>query len=477
MALGSVSNAFPNGRPSGLPVDIVDQIVQAKSQQRLTPIQYDINEAENEKDAYSALNSKLVGLYKAADSLNTSSEFNPTSAASTDTDVATASASSGTPTGTYSVSVSTLAEAHRLVVGVQDAGDGVNTGISDAAKSSLIESGVTLSLYHEGTVYSYTTDADTTLNSLAAEINSADNGVSAQALNIGTADAPQYVLSLKSQETGDGTKQITTDVAGTATGVTLSSTLFAGETTEQETTQCGQDAVFTVDGLGFSRSSNAITDVISGVTLNLKDQGEAQINVTLGKAQITSKVGALVSAFNAVETFYDNNASYDQTTGVGGILLGDSIARGAEMRIDTIFREPVPGTVDNTYQYLSEVGIEFKEDGTLEFDSEAFQEALENDPEAVAALFVGENGAAGRLCSSLQAYTDTYDGILSARMKALENDIDELNLEYSEEQAYLEDYRERLSWKYTNLEKAVLKYQSLQEQLESILDMWDTGGD
>ncbi len=472
MALGSVSNVFPNSRPSGLPVDIVDQIVQARSRQVLAPIEGDIKLAEVRKDAYTALNTQLVNLYKAADALNTSSKFRSTAATSTNEDVATGLASSGAQTGTYSFSVTTLAEAHRQIVGVEDAEAGVNEGITDADKSSLIEDGVTLSFYHQGTEYSYTTDSDTTLNSLASEISSADNGVSAQALNIGTSDDPKYVLSLKSQETGGGTKQITTDAEGTSTGVSLSSTLFAGETTEQEATQAGLDASFSMDGVSFTRSSNEVDDVISGVTVNLKSQGDAQIVVSLGRAQITSKVSALVSAYNAMEEFYDKNASYNESTDKAGVLQGDSIARRAASSIDAIFRDAVPGTQDNAYQYLTDVGITFKGDGSVEFDTETFQDALAEDADAVAALFVGENGVAGRLRSTLSGYTDTYDGILADKMESLEDKIGDLNEDYDEAVEDLESYRDRLSWKYTNMEKAVLKYQSIQEQLTSIVDTW-----
>lgn len=477
MALGSVSNAYPNGRPSGLPVDIVDQIVQARSQQILTPIDANIQLAEIHKDAYTALNSQLVNLHKTADALNTSSEFKATSATSTDMDVVAGSASSGAQTGTYSISVTNLAEAHRHIVGVDDVDAGVNTGIADADDSGLIEDGTTVAFFHEGTEYTYTTDGDTTLNSLASEINEADNGVSAEALNIGTSDDPQYVLSLKSQETGAGTQQITTDEAGTSTGVTLSATLFTGETSEQEAAQSGQDAAFSVDGVAFTRSSNKVEDVISGITVNLQSAGDAQITVSLGQAKITSKVSALVSAFNAMETFYDENASYNQATDKGGVLQGDSIARGAESRVDAIFRDAVPGTQDNAYQYLTDVGITFKEDGSLEFDTEAFQEALAEDPDAVAALFVGEDGVAGRLRSTLRGYTETYDGILADKMANLEDEIQDLNEDYDEAAEDLESYRDRLSQKYTNMEKAILKYQGIQDQLSSMIDTWNQEDD
>jgi len=50
------------------------------------------------------------------------------------------------------------------------------------------------------------------------------------------------------------------------------------------TVSTAQDAAFTVNGTAFSRASNAVSDVISGVTLNLvKASGASQtVNVTRG---------------------------------------------------------------------------------------------------------------------------------------------------------------------------------------------------
>ncbi|GAB6161258.1 hypothetical protein JCM12298_04170 [Desulfothermus naphthae] len=50
MALGSRYNAYPNGRPSGLSRHIVDQLVQVKQLQLLTPIQQDIQNQQARAD-------------------------------------------------------------------------------------------------------------------------------------------------------------------------------------------------------------------------------------------------------------------------------------------------------------------------------------------------------------------------------------------------------------------------------------------
>ncbi|WP_162508105.1 flagellar cap protein FliD N-terminal domain-containing protein, partial [Desulfothermus okinawensis] len=165
MALGSIYNAYPNGRPSGLPDDIVDQLVHVKQLQLLTPIEQDIQSEQARKDNYTSLSSKLIDLYQAADNIDTSSSFLTKSASSSDEDVASATVSNSAHTGTHSLTVNHLAKAHHLIIGVDD-GDpatGVTQGIPEPDNATLIEDGITLSFYHNGTLYSYTTDSNTTL--------------------------------------------------------------------------------------------------------------------------------------------------------------------------------------------------------------------------------------------------------------------------------------------------------------------------
>lgn len=474
MSTGSVYNVYLNGRPSGLPVDIVDQLVQVEQTVKLTPIEQDISDAQDRKDIYTSLNSKLVDLYSAADTLNNSNTFQTVTATSSDTLVATVSASSNSQSGTYSLTVSTLAQADHQLVGVDDSnpGTGVTLGVSDPDDASLIADGTSLNFYHEGTLYTYTTDSSTTLSSLADEINNADNGVIAQALNIGTTDSPQYVLSLKSQDTGSGAKQITTDAAGTSPGVTLSATLFEGQTTEQEQTQAGVDASFNIDGVDFTRSSNTLTDVISGLTINLQDTGSTQIDLTLDTDSITQYVLSFINAFNAIDSFMDQNADYDSDTQTAGPLLGDSIARTAQNQIMAIIGDPVSGTT--TYQYLSEIGIQRQEDGTLSLDSETFQSALSSNRQAVEDLFVGDNGVAGKLVSFLEDYTNSFDGVIPSTINTITEQINDLNDDYTEAQNEIQDYEDRMNEIYNNLELAVMKYQSIGDQLSAIIDTWDT---
>jgi flagellar hook-associated protein 2 len=475
MSLGSIYNAYPNGRPSGLPTDIVDQLVQVKQYQLLTPIEQDIADATARKDNYSRLNDQLINLYNSVSSLTESSAFEEKIASSTDENVATADASASAHAGSYSLTVTQIAKAHHLIIGVDDSNNstGVTQGISDADDADLIADGVTLSFYHNGTQYSYTTDSDTSLNDLAQMISNDDNGVYASVLNIGTEDNPQYVLSLTSEDTGEGIKEITTDSSGTSRGVNLSGSLFTTGSTEQENAQNGQNALFNINGVNYSRSSNEISDIISGLTIQIVNTGSTTIDISLDIDSIADNIASFVNAYNAFDTFMDENASYDLENKEAGPLLGDSIARGVQNSIRSILSGIVPGTSSNKYQYLSQIGIQFSDDGSLEFDRTTFEQALKENPDDVSALFTGENGIAQRLKNVLITYTDSSQGIIPQTINSIENQIEDLNDKYTEAQEDLQEYEEQTVKKYTSLEEAVLKYKAIEEQLDSYIEMWE----
>src|SRR5439155_1657549 len=81
-------------------------------------------------------------------------------------------------------------------------------------------------------------------------------GVTASAVNLGTASAPDFRLEIASKATG-ATSTVTVTHDDTALAV--------------QTAQAGQNAQFTVDGFSgtFERESNTFGDVLPGVTVTL----------------------------------------------------------------------------------------------------------------------------------------------------------------------------------------------------------------
>ena len=205
MSVGTIYNAYPNGRPSGLPVDIVDQLVQAKKQQLLKPVENEITELKSTKDIYTTFNSTLRALYNSASSLK--DNFSLFTASSTDSAVAEAAASTTATDGSYTMDVSQVAQANTHLVQAQSRqigfdDSGALSGVADPSDAGLVNDQVTLQFDHNGETHAYTTDSETTLSSLAKEISDDSNGLRAFVTNIGTSEDPKYVLDLQSKING-----------------------------------------------------------------------------------------------------------------------------------------------------------------------------------------------------------------------------------------------------------------------------------
>lgn len=147
----------------------------------------------------------------------------------------------------------------------------------------------------------------------------------------------------------------------------------------------------------FERSSNSISDIISGVTMNLASIGSTTISTSLDTEAVTENVQAFVDAVNAVLQEIKNQT---QVTTVGSsvsgsLLTGNYGLQMIQQKIKNILAEKGVGfdyDLDSVVS-LGSVGITTDTNqgsptfGMLIFNSGAFTSALRSDPDAVARIF------------------------------------------------------------------------------------------
>ena len=147
----------------------------------------------------------------------------------------------------------------------------------------------------------------------------------------------------------------------------------------------------------FERSSNSISDIISGVTMNLASIGSTTISTSLDTEAVTENVQAFVDAVNAVLQEIKNQT---QVTTVGSsvsgsLLTGNYGLQMIQQKIKNILAEKGVGfdyDLDSVVS-LGSIGITTDTNqgsptfGMLIFNSGAFTSALRSDPDAVARIF------------------------------------------------------------------------------------------
>jgi len=364
---------------------------------------------EAKKTVIESIETRFGHLQDMVDDLKDLSNLRGVSAASTDHDTVGVSADAGATEGVYQVEVNRLATSERHVH------DGVQT------KDTALGSAGQFVYTYNGQTRTIQTSDTTTLEDLVGLINndSGNPGVTASILEYEQSPTQVYHLVLAGADSGSD-YQITIDGGTTLTG------FGAGEWTE---TLDAVDAQVRVDGYPagdwITLSSNSVTDVIPGVTLDLKDvTSGTPVTVTMTRStqDLKNDLDNLAEIYNGIVDTIDNYTGYDEETGQGGALQGDSTLYGLVTRVRSAMTGLLTGfdSDNDTYMLASQIGLEIDRDGKMEFDSAAFDTAVEADYQSVLEVI----GAMG------QGSTDTADVQFSKAESVTEAGVYEVEIDY-----------------------------------------------
>lgn len=187
--------------------------------------------------------------------------------------------------------------------------------------------------------------------------------------------------------------------AGAGEGATVAfgaGTLVAGDRFTVDvfapTFQTGQDAVVVVDGTTYTKSTNSVTEIIQGVTLNLLQvdaTNGVNVTVTSDASAAVAKIKNFVSAYNDFNTFLNGQLTFDSTTKQAGPLLGDPAVRAIQRQLKDIVSGQIPGLTTGKAN-LSQIGITSNsKTGALSLNEATLTSALSSDPSGVRRLFLG----------------------------------------------------------------------------------------
>lgn len=140
-----------------------------------------------------------------------------------------------------------------------------------------------------------------------------------------------------------------------------------------------------------SRSSNTISDVISGITLHLHDTTDAggeKITLTRDIQSVKEKLTAMVDAYNAAVTYIQENTGYDVEEKTAGVLQGDYVVSAIRSQLYTPLVAVTSGFITDVDTFLTpaQIGLELDKDGFLSLDTSVFDEAVTEDYMDVLAL-------------------------------------------------------------------------------------------
>lgn len=433
------------GLGSGLDINgIITKLMQVESQP-LTALATKEAGYQAKLTAFGSLKGALSSLQSAAKTLATASTFTGRTASVSDTSVFTASADSTAIAGSYNIAVSKLAKAHII-------------SSSDDHSAHTFQSGTLTITVGSGTPVNISLTGPKTLSEISAAINEADAGVTAAVVNDGSVNR----LVLTSDTTGLSN---TIDLSAADSGGSGSTTLSALVTDIENAplpVQAAQDAELTINGLAITRSSNTITDAITGVTLNLLKADAttpptAKLTVAANTGAVTSAVGAFVKAYNDSIGGIKQLTAYDAASKKASVLTGDSTARSIQSQLSSLVSASVSGIAGGISR-LSDIGITVQKDGTLATDSSKLSAALADPDKDVAALFSqtdsGNEGIAVRFNTLLTSIVGN-DGLIESRTDGISATIKDIQRRGEALQLRLGQIEKRYRAQFTALDTLV----------------------
>ena len=454
MATSSIVNTL--GAGSGIDVKALAQgLVDAEKIPRKERIDAKIAKTEAKITGFSAIKYALSELKTAFAKINDASEFAAIKPSNTQASAFGVTASSSAQAGSYGIEVLQTAQAQRTASG------------SFADRSTPLNGGsaFTLNLTLGGVSQDPIAVTTATPAGMVSAINGADLGVTAQLIN-----------------TGSGFNVVLTGETGATQSFTLGSDDGSGNAVADvgftNHLQTAADANFKVNGLTVTRSTNSISDVIDGVTLDLytNTTGAARLDLNRETTGIKDNLKGLVTAYNDFEaTLKILGDAGSEVEEFGGALAGESLLQTVrtQVRDFIINNSSSPGT---NIKAARDVGISFDRNGKLTLDETKLDKALQNHFGEVSTMFtagannqsiysVASGGLAGDAVKRIEKML-LSTGLIDTQSKSATNQI----TKYKAELTLLEDRMEKLMTRYMNqfsvMESIVGSSTSMRESLK-----------
>lgn len=350
----------------------------------------------------------------------------------------TASAGGSTPAGRYEIEVHALATAHKLVgagtpadtvfgagtLRLETGGESIDIAIAEGASLADLRSAINEAAAWHG---------------IQATVLTSDDGLH---LSIaGTRAGADHAISLTVTDGGAGLHALVDGL---------------------EERAAAADARVSIDGLHVTSSGNTITDAVPGLTLQLRQTGEATVEVSADPAASRAAVQGFVDAYNGALKAISSATSYDVETQTPSALTGDAQVRGAAAHLRSAMGEILADLAEQGLDART-LGLQTRgfpaADGTLVLDATTFDAAMRENAAAVTEAFTGPDGAAARLGAVVAGYVGSH-GAFTTRNEGLN--------------AQIKDVAQRREALDTRMENVARRYQSQFVALDTLMAQMTT---
>jgi len=425
---------------------IVEALVNAERAPTEARLKVKIEENEAKISGLGQAVSVLNVVQEAAQRLNDAKDFKTFALSNSQTNAFSASSTTAARAGSNNITVSQIAQEQRSVS---------NAFASETDTFSTDP--VTLSLTVGTGAATEISVGTASLQGTVSAINDANLGVTAEIVDTGVA-GDRYRIQLIG-ETG----------AEKAFNLTSSDDAISFSSV-----QAASDAQLNVNGVDFTRSTNVIDDVLTGVSLSLNTvtDGVANLAISQDNNEARANIVDFVTIYNEAQRQLKDlgNSSVD------GALAGDSIFRSLTSSLRSIvLGSSSSGT--STISNLSDMGISVSRSGELEVDDAKLDNALANNYADVVQMFSANTddqaassdavaGLAGDISKLISNATGS-DSYLVAQQGTLADANSAREEELSDLAERMERVEERYNRQFLVMQQIIDQMNSTRESMES----------
>ena len=430
---------------------IVEALVNAERAPAEARIKSRIAESESKISGLGQAVSILNVVKDAALRLNDAKDFQTFAVSNSQTSAFSATSTTSARAGSNNITVSQIAQEQRSV----------SNGFASETAAFTAES-FTLSLSVGATSATTTeiTVTDASLQGTVSAINAAKLGVTAEIVDTGVA-GDRYRIQLIGETGAEQAFSLTSD----------------DDSISFSSVQAATDAQLNVNGINFTRSTNVIDDVLTGVslTVNTVTDGAANLNISQDNSQARANIVDFVAIYNEAQRQMKDLAN----SSIDGALAGDSIFRSLTSSLRNIVlgsSSSGSGDISN----LSDMGISVARTGELVVDDAKLDDALANSYSDVIQMFSANTddqstsssdvaGLAGDITKLITDATDS-DSYLVTQQTTLETGNSEREEQLTALAERMERVEERYNRQFLAMQQIIDQMNSTRESMKSSFD-------
>jgi flagellar hook-associated protein 2 len=338
------------------------------------------------------------------------------------------------------------------------------TGTGSSHSASVLTAGVTAVNAPTTTIIGVNPD---TPSGIVSAINSANTGVTATLVDTGLG-SNSYKIVLSGQSGSNG-------------AFTLSSSPDLGFHDVANNLQAAQDSIIEFEGLSLTRSSNILTDVIDGATINLMATSSVDVRITVNNdiSLLKTNIKSMIQSYNDMLGLFDELASSDaelQADLAGALTEDVSMIRFLQNKIrGSVFGES--STPSGTVTSLRDIGLSVNQFGVITFSETIYDAAVATQYDDIVTMLTADTnnqnlfetsnkGLAQDIASAIGDLTDST-GLVTVREAGAKTQLTEYQDELTKLEARMEKVYNRYLVQFGAMETLMATLDSTKNYLTS----------